>query len=155
MIRSPVVSPVPTGEKIQICCEMHVSHACHMHEPGTDARIRTCDLWWAAHIGAAHICNIVWCICLSNKIGHHARPRRASATAPLRTGADTNRSSALQDAAPERAPALHAHQHKGRMLAKEQVKGMHQTKPQSHTGAACAALQVTDLLSAPAYVSTE
>ena len=21
------------------CCEMHLSHACHMHEPGTDARI--------------------------------------------------------------------------------------------------------------------
>ena len=39
---------------------MHVSHAFHVHEPGTDARI------WAAHIGAAHICNIVWCICLSN-----------------------------------------------------------------------------------------
>ena len=48
------------------CCEMHVSHASHMHEPGTDARIWTCDVWWAAHIGAAHICNIVWCICLSN-----------------------------------------------------------------------------------------
>ena len=45
---------------------MHVSHACHMHEPGTDARIWTCDVWWAAHIGAAHICNIIWCICLSN-----------------------------------------------------------------------------------------
>ena len=38
---------------------MHVSHAFHMHEPGTDARIWTCDVWWAAHIGAAHICNIV------------------------------------------------------------------------------------------------
>ena len=48
------------------CCEMHVSHACHMHEPGTDARIWTCDVWWAAHIGAAHICNMVWCTCLSN-----------------------------------------------------------------------------------------
>ena len=46
---------------------MHVSHAFHMHEPGTDARIWTCDVWWAAHIGAAHICNIVWCICLSNR----------------------------------------------------------------------------------------
>ena len=45
---------------------MHVSHASHMHEPGTDARIWTCDVWWAARIGAAHICNIVWCICLSN-----------------------------------------------------------------------------------------
>ena len=43
------------------CCEMHVSHACHMHEPGTDARIWTCDVWWAAPI-----CNIVWCICLSS-----------------------------------------------------------------------------------------
>ena len=49
-----------------LCCEMHVSHAFHMHEPGTDARIWTCDVRWAAHIGAAHICNIVWCICLSN-----------------------------------------------------------------------------------------
>ena len=48
------------------CCEMHVSHAFHMHEPGTDVRIWTCDVWWAAHIGAAHICNIVWCICLPN-----------------------------------------------------------------------------------------
>ena len=51
-----------------LCCEMHVSHACHMHEPGTDARIWTCDVWWAALIGAAHICNIVWCICLSNTL---------------------------------------------------------------------------------------
>ena len=54
---------MPTRE----CCEMHVSHAFHMHEPGTDARIWTCDVWWAAHIGATHICNIVWCICSSNK----------------------------------------------------------------------------------------
>ena len=46
---------------------MHGSLACHMHEPGTDARIWACDVWWAAHIGAAHICNIVWCICLSNR----------------------------------------------------------------------------------------
>ena len=45
---------------------MHVSHALHMHEPGTDARIWSCDVWWAAPIGAAHICNIVWCICLSH-----------------------------------------------------------------------------------------
>ena len=37
-----------------------------MHEPGTDARIGTCDVWWAAYIGADHIYNIVWCICLSN-----------------------------------------------------------------------------------------
>ena len=54
------------GARALPCCEMHVSHAFHMHEPGTDARIWTCDVWWAAHIGAAHICNIVWCICLSN-----------------------------------------------------------------------------------------
>ena len=47
---------------------MHVSHTFHMHEPGTDARIWTCDVWWAAHIGAAFICNIVWCICLSNRV---------------------------------------------------------------------------------------
>ena len=40
---------------VGVCCEMHVSHAFHMHEPGTDARIWTCDVWWAAHIGAAHI----------------------------------------------------------------------------------------------------
>ena len=49
-------------------CDMHVSHACHMHEPGTDARIWTCDVWWAPRVGAAHICNIVWCICLSNSV---------------------------------------------------------------------------------------
>ena len=47
-------------------CEMHVSHACHMHEPGTDVRIWTCDVWCAAPAGAAHICNIAWCICLSH-----------------------------------------------------------------------------------------
>ena len=51
-----------------LLCEMHVGHACHMHEPGTTARIWTCDAWWAAHIGAAHICNIVWCICVSNML---------------------------------------------------------------------------------------
>ena len=51
------------------CCDMHVSHACHMHKPGTDARIWTCGVWWAARIGAAHICDIVWCICLSNSSG--------------------------------------------------------------------------------------
>ena len=26
-----------------------------MHEPGTDTRIWTCDVWWAARIGAAHV----------------------------------------------------------------------------------------------------
>ena len=41
-------------------------NCCHMHEPGTDARIWTCAAWWAARIGAAHICNIVWCICSSD-----------------------------------------------------------------------------------------
>ena len=44
-------------------CDMHVRHAYHMHEPGPDVRILTCDVWWASHIGAAHICNIIWCIC--------------------------------------------------------------------------------------------
>ena len=48
------------------CCNMHVGHACHMHKPGTAARIWTCVVWWAASIGAAHICNVVWCICLFN-----------------------------------------------------------------------------------------
>ena len=42
--------PVDVHHKWPSCCEMHVSHACHMHEPGTDARIWTCDVWWAAHI---------------------------------------------------------------------------------------------------------
>ena len=51
-----------------VCCKMHVSHACHMHEPGTDARIWTCDVRWAAHIRDGHTCNIVWCICLSNTV---------------------------------------------------------------------------------------
>ena len=32
---------------------MHVSHAFHMHEPGTDARIWTCDVWWAAQTTSA------------------------------------------------------------------------------------------------------
>ena len=27
--------------QVVYCREMHVSHACHMHEPGTDARIWT------------------------------------------------------------------------------------------------------------------
>ena len=40
---------------MRACCEMHVSHACHMHEPGTDARIWTCDVWWAAHLGATFV----------------------------------------------------------------------------------------------------
>ena len=60
---------LPVLRAARCCCEMHVSHALHMHEPGTDARIWTCDVWWAAHTGAAHICNIVWCICLSNRRG--------------------------------------------------------------------------------------
>ena len=47
-------------------CEKHVTHACHMHEPGPDARIWTCDVWWTAHVGAAHMCNVVLCIRLSN-----------------------------------------------------------------------------------------
>ena len=34
-----------------LCCEMHVSHACQMHEPSTDAGMWTCGVWWAAHIG--------------------------------------------------------------------------------------------------------
>ena len=50
------------------CCAMHVRHACHMHEPGTAARIQTCDVWWAAHVGAARIGNTVWCICLSKMV---------------------------------------------------------------------------------------
>ena len=58
--------PAVAADMTGTCCKMHVSHAFHMHEPGADARIWTCDVWWAAHIGAAHICNIVWCICLSN-----------------------------------------------------------------------------------------
>ena len=49
-------------QRMYACCEMHVSHAYHMHEPGTDARIWTCDVWWATHIGVAHIRNMVWCI---------------------------------------------------------------------------------------------
>ena len=44
------------------CCHMHVRHACHMHEPGTDARIWICDVWCASHI-----CNILCCICLCNQ----------------------------------------------------------------------------------------
>ena len=52
---------------------MHVGHACYMHEPGTAARIWTCDVWWAARVGAAHIWNIVWCICLyTNSRSVHA-----------------------------------------------------------------------------------
>ena len=60
------------------CCEMHEGHACHMHEPGSAARMWTCEVWWAAHIGAAHICNIVWCIRLSNM-----HPATYSPTVPL------------------------------------------------------------------------
>ena len=53
---------VPTKEY----CELHANHACRMHEPGTAARIWTCDVWWAANTGAARICNSVSCVCPSD-----------------------------------------------------------------------------------------
>ena len=65
-------------------CEMLVTQARQMHEPGTDAMIWTYDVWWAARIGAAHICNIVWCICLSNTAttsGRSGRYERRSRSA--------------------------------------------------------------------------
>ena len=38
-------SPLPPPTLPPCGCEMHVSHACHMREPSTDARIWTCDVW--------------------------------------------------------------------------------------------------------------
>ena len=51
----------------RMCFDMHEGHAYHMHEPGSAARLWTVDAWWAARTGVAHICNTVWCICLSNR----------------------------------------------------------------------------------------
>ena len=62
---------------VVLCCEMHARHACHMHEPGTDARIWTCDVWWA---GGEHICNEVWCICLSNRLWANHASKNAGRT---------------------------------------------------------------------------
>ena len=59
---SGVWSPSPWRE----CCQMHVSHVCHMHKPGTAAKMWTYDALWTAHIGGARICTIVWCISFSN-----------------------------------------------------------------------------------------
>ena len=32
------------------CCEMHVSHACHLHKPGTVASSWTCNVWLEAYV---------------------------------------------------------------------------------------------------------
>ena len=65
------IGPAP----LTSCCETHAIHACHscmlVHVPGTAARIWPCDVRCAGRIGAAQICNMVWCICSSN---NSARP---------------------------------------------------------------------------------
>ena len=53
---------------------MHVRHACLMHKPGNAAGFWTCDVWCAAHVGAAHICSMVWCSWLSNTVAGAFQP---------------------------------------------------------------------------------
>ena len=91
-----------------ICCCLHVTHQkamnCHKqttHQPAHEEQFgRTspsakelkfkCTCSWfcyfSAFLGSARP-SWLWLCKEENQIGHHARPRRASATAPLRTGA--------------------------------------------------------------------
>ena len=42
--QSDVRTPNAGDGAATLCFQMHVGHACYMHEPGTAARIWTCDV---------------------------------------------------------------------------------------------------------------